>query len=86
MKITEVTAISLGYETPDEPILRSFALVRIRTDAGHVGYGEASTSYGHVYPRVVESIIDNALARVLVGQDPLDVRARKADMVRYLSP
>lgn len=86
MKITEVKGICLGYEKPDPPMPRSFALVKVATDAGHVGYGEASTSYGHLYPFLVKEIVEEILGRVLVGRDPLDIKARKEDMYRYLSP
>jgi L-alanine-DL-glutamate epimerase-like enolase superfamily enzyme len=86
MKITNVRAISLGYSHEATLIPRGFSLVRVETDAGHIGYGEASTSFGHMYPWLVESIVDNILARVLIGSDPLEIKARVHDMSRYLSP
>ena len=86
MKITDIRVISLGYVKKHPPMPRSFALLRVETDAGHVGYGEASTSYGHMYPWLVECIVDRLLSRVLIGTDPLDIQARKFDMSRYLLP
>ena len=63
---------------------RSFALVKIDTDAGHVGWGEASSSYGHSYPTVVQTIVDDVLADILLGKNPLAIRARLAEMHLWL--
>ena len=68
----------------DPEMHRSFSLVKIDTDAGHVGWGEASSSYGHSYPTVVETIVDDVLADVLVGKNPLAIRARLAEMHLWL--
>ena len=84
MKIREVTTISLGYTKVDPEMHRSFALVRVVTDEGHIGYGEASSSYGHSYPTVVKAIVDDVLADLLIGKDPLAIRARLADMHLWL--
>ena len=84
MKITRIKAISAGYMKVDPEMHRGFSLVKIDTDAGHVGWGEASSSYGHSYPTVVETIVDDVLADVLVGKNPLAIRARLADMHLWL--
>ena len=84
MKITGITAISLGYTKVDPEMYRSFALVKIDTDAGHVGWGEASSSYGHSYPTVVQTIVDDVLADMLLGKNPLAIRARLAEMHLWL--
>ena len=84
MKITGITAISLGYTKVDPEMNRSFALVKIDTDAGHVGWGEASSSYGHSYPTVVQTIVDDVLADMLLGKNPLAIRARLAEMHLWL--
>ena len=84
MKITRITAISLGYTKVDPEMYRSFALVKIDTDAGHVGWGEASSSYGHSYPTVVQTIVDDVLADMLLGKNPLAIRARLAEMHLWL--
>lgn len=86
MKIVEIKVIGLGYEREISPMQRGFALARVSTDAGLVGWGEASTSYGHIYPNVVRAIVDDAISRAIVGKDPLDVRARLHDMKLYVHP
>ena len=62
MKITKVEVIPLSYMKDYPPIPRFFGLFRVETDAGHVGYGEASTSYGNFYPTIMKAIVDEALA------------------------
>src|SRR3954451_23874206 len=47
-------------------------LVRIETDEGLVGVGEA---YGLRDPRVSAAIVEHVLAPVLIGQDPLRTEA-----------
>lgn len=86
MKITAIQVIGLGYEREVSPMQRGFALVRMETDAGIVGYGEASTSYGHIYPNVVRTIVDDAISRAIVGKDPLDIHSRLHDMKLYVHP
>ena len=80
MKITAVTPIVLGYHKSDPPMSRSFALVRIDTDAGITGWGEASTNWGHSYPMVFASAVSEICASALVGEDPRAIRARLADL------
>ena len=83
MKISSVRVIPLGY-TKDEPAIpRSFALVRVESDEGVVGWGEASSAYGHSYPLVVKEIVEGVLARALVGKEALDIEQRLFDMRRY---
>jgi L-alanine-DL-glutamate epimerase-like enolase superfamily enzyme len=86
MKITKISTIPLGYTKDAPPIPRSLVLVRVETDAGHVGFGEASTSYGHFYPSAVATLVDDILARVLIGRNPLDIQGCMHDMHRYLDP
>ncbi|NYF11434.1 L-alanine-DL-glutamate epimerase-like enolase superfamily enzyme [Leifsonia sp. AK011] len=80
MKITAVTPVILGYRKSDPPMSRSFALVRIDTDAGITGWGEASTNWGHSYPTVFASAVTDICASALVGQEPRAIRARLADL------
>ena len=84
MKISKVQAIQLEYEKDSPKLLRGFALIRIETDGGIVGYGEASSSYGHFYPDIVAAIVDQILARVLAGEDPLNVDQVLSKMHHYL--
>ncbi|MDH6181582.1 L-alanine-DL-glutamate epimerase-like enolase superfamily enzyme [Microbacteriaceae bacterium SG_E_30_P1] len=80
MKITAVTPVILGYRKSDPPMSRSFALVRIDTDAGITGWGEASTNWGHSYPTVFAAAVSDVCASALIGQEPRSVRARLADL------
>ena len=86
MKIKSITVIPLGYQK-DFPVLsRAFALVRVEPDAGILGFGEASTSYGHFYPPVIKTMVDHILTPMLLGSDPMEIRVRKKEMERYLNP
>ena len=80
MRIAEISTILLSHPKSHPPMQRTYALVRVMTDAGIVGYGEASSNYGHSYPTVVKTIIDDVVAPNLQGRDPLDVRGRAQDM------
>src|SRR5690606_9270659 len=80
MKISAVTPVTLGYRKSDPPMSRSFALVRIDTDSGITGWGEASTNWGHSYPTVFAAAVTDICASVLVGQEPRAIRARLADL------
>lgn len=86
MKITEISVIPLGYLKDFPRIPRSFAIVRVRTDEGVVGYGEASSSYGHSYPDVIKTIIDSVLSRILIGEDPREIDALLLKMQKYTWP
>lgn len=80
MRITAVDPIELGYRKVDPSMARSFAVVRIETDAGLVGWGEASTNWGHSYPTVFSAAVRDACAGPLRGTDPTDVRGRLAQL------
>lgn len=80
MKITKVDAISLGFEKVDPVMGRSFSVVRVETDADIVGWGEASTNWGHSYPTVLATTIHDVLGPLLVGKEPRNIRARSAEM------
>lgn len=58
--------------------------MRIESDAGIVGYGEASSSYGHAYPTVIKTIVEEVLTRCLLGSDPLAISDRLRDMHLWL--
>ena len=76
MKITAIDPLALGYRKSDPPMARSFAVVRVETDAGIVGWGEASTNWGHSYPTVFAAAVRDVCAAPLLGTDPTDVRGR----------
>ena len=74
MRIADVRVQPLGYKDPLHDIYRSFALVRIETNSGLTGLGEASDCFGHKNPLVIAAIVEEELRRHLLGEDPLQVR------------
>ena len=68
MKITEIDAFQVSWAENDNPTQRS-AFVMIKTDDGLTGIGEASPMQGGLASL---GIINNDLAPMLLGQDPLD--------------
>lgn len=52
-------------------------LVRVETDAGFVGWGEAQAPVG---PEVAQAIVTKVLAPVTLGRDPMQYRVRYAEM------
>jgi len=80
VRITAVDAIPLGYRKTDPSMARNFAVVRVETDTGLVGWGEASTNWGHSYPTVFVAAVRDVCAASLRGTDPTDVRGRVAQL------
>src|SRR5438045_5835175 len=68
MKITTVDAFQVSWAPDDKPQQRS-AFVRVRTDDGRSGIGEASPMQGGLASL---GIIARDIAPMLIGQDPLD--------------
>jgi L-alanine-DL-glutamate epimerase-like enolase superfamily enzyme len=68
MKIREIEAFQLAWAPSDIPAQRS-AFVRVHTDDGHWGIGEASPMQGGLASL---GIIAHDLTPALIGQDPLD--------------
>ncbi|MGH2377771.1 MAG: mandelate racemase/muconate lactonizing enzyme family protein [Candidatus Limnocylindria bacterium] len=60
-----------GTGHPLGSVFVNHCLVRLETDAGVVGYGEISDGWGCEYPRVADAIVTEAIARFVIGQDPL---------------
>ncbi|MFQ6171450.1 mandelate racemase/muconate lactonizing enzyme family protein [Oryzobacter sp. R7] len=56
-------------------------LVRVETDAGLVGWGEAQAPIG---PEVVMTVVERVLGPTLLGTDPLATTARGIDMYETL--
>jgi L-alanine-DL-glutamate epimerase-like enolase superfamily enzyme len=88
MKITDVRAVPLAIPLRDDPPASPWRpgagrqiLVRIATDEGLVGWGEAF-AYGAT-PAVC-TVVDEALAPLLVGQDPGRIEALADTMQRAL--
>jgi len=80
MKIVNVRAVLTGHRIFNPEMQRSWALVRIETDDGTIGWGEASTNWGHSYPTVFRAVVDDVCSRHLEGTDPLAVRDRISDL------
>ncbi len=68
MKITQVEAFQVVWSPSDKPSQRS-AFVRVHTDTGLSGLGEASPMQGGIASL---GMIKHDIAPLLVGQDPLD--------------
>lgn len=76
MKITDVEVFALGYPIDDvPPRMRSFALLKISTDEGVCGWGEASDSYGHANPLTVRALVEETFRWRLLDQDPMEAPA-----------
>jgi L-alanine-DL-glutamate epimerase-like enolase superfamily enzyme len=76
MKIEQIEVIPANYRTNENPQrVRSFALVKITTSDGVVGWGEASDSFGHATPLTLKAFLDEKLRFVLIGQDPRRLEA-----------
>ena len=87
MKIARVEAIPLSYPTDDVPPRRRyFAILKITTDDGLIGWGEAGDGFGHSSPMTVKALVEEKIQWVLLDQDPLldnlMFRVRQ-DMYRY---
>jgi len=59
------------------------SLVRIRTDDGVTGIGEAIARLG---PGICTAVVHEILAPVLIGQDPRNIEGLWEDMVRTMRP
>jgi L-alanine-DL-glutamate epimerase-like enolase superfamily enzyme len=71
MKIADVQVIPLSYAIDDKPPRRRFfAVLKLTTDEGLVGWGEASDCYGHMHPLTIKALVDEDLRWLLLGQDP----------------
>jgi D-galactarolactone cycloisomerase len=79
VKIVAVDPFACTFGTDRERM--SFFFVRITTDEGTVGWGEACDSYGCSYGSVLAGVVTDAFAPLLVGEtitsvDPLVERLR----------
>jgi len=74
MRIASIRVIPLSHRKTDPPMQRTYALIRVETEDGTIGWGEASSNYGHSYPTVIRAVIEDVVARNLAGRDPRDIR------------
>ena len=84
MKITDVKSYVLMYVKKSPALPRSFYLVKIETDAGIFGFGEASSAYGHNYPLVVKEIVEGTFKRILIGEEATDIERLVTKMRTYV--
>lgn len=82
MLITSVTPLTATFAFERDPL--SYCFVRIETDTGLIGYGEACDSYGCSFAGVLATVIDDALAPLLIGQE-IESVDRLADRMRLFT-
>jgi L-alanine-DL-glutamate epimerase-like enolase superfamily enzyme len=74
MKIARVEAVPVAYPEPnDSGATRYLCFVKITTDDGVVGWGEAITQFPEANPAVVALI--EGMAEFVIGRSPLDTEA-----------
>lgn len=72
MHIRKITAYPLRYPEPnDRNNMRHVTLARLETDTGLVGWGECISQWPEA-ALAVKTLIEQGLAPVLLGRDPLD--------------
>lgn len=67
MKIVAIEPVACSFGTDRERM--SFLFVKVTTDDGRVGWGEACDSYGCSYASVLATVIDDVYAPLVVGED-----------------
>ena len=76
MKVTSVEAIPIRYPEPnDNNAQRMTVLVRVGTDEGAVGWGEAIAMWPEACA-AVKAMIEGGLGELVRGGDPLDVEGQ----------
>jgi len=72
MQIKKVDVYPLGYEeTNDDNAMRYIVLVRVEASDGTFGWGECISQFRPA-TFATAALIENGLANVIIGQDPLD--------------
>ncbi len=87
MKITAVDTVLLQipYDIGGGPMAiaghptakLNILLVRVQTDAGITGWGEA---FGHAVAPATKFVIDTMIAPLLIGRDPTNIAALMAEV------
>jgi L-alanine-DL-glutamate epimerase-like enolase superfamily enzyme len=74
MKVSRVEPITVAYPEPNDfNATRYLCLVKITTDDGIVGWGEAITQFPEANPAVAAII--NGMAETVIGRSPIDTEA-----------
>ena len=82
MRITGIVAHVMGVPGPGgHAPSRNWIFVRVETDAGITGIGEATTEY---HEHAVVAMIEHHFAPLLIGQDPTRVNHAWQQMYRFL--
>src|ERR1700691_4754514 len=80
MKISSITAHLVGILGPGRHApARNWIFVRIETDEGIVGTGEATTEY---HEQAVKAMVEEHFAPILIGKDPTRVHQLWQEMQR----
>ena len=81
MKIAAIEAHVMGITSPGGLApSRNWIFVRVKTDEGLYGVGEATTEY---HEKAVVAMIENHFAPLLIGQDPTRVHRAWQQMQRF---
>ena len=81
MKITNITTHLMGVPSPGGAApSRNWIFVRVETDEGITGVGEATTEY---HEQAVAAMVDHHFAPLLIGQDPTQVHRAWQQMQRF---
>lgn len=88
MRITELKAVPISFLVPEgqnvtlgigRAVKRDAVLVRVETDEGLIGWGEAH--HGRC-PGAIAKLIDTTMRELVIGADPLDVNSVWAKVYR----
>jgi len=72
MAVKKVEVFPLQYPEPnDNMVLRQVTVVRLETDDGHVGWGEAITMFTPA-TLATTALLENGIGALVVGRDPLE--------------
>ena len=83
MKITRISTQMMGVVIPRPPApagRRNWIFVRIETDEGITGLGEATTEY---FEHAVVAAIEKHFAPFLIGRDPTQITRAWQEMRQY---
>jgi len=83
VSIQDAEIIPLSYGTDDKPPRRRyFAVLKVTTSDGVVGWGEATDCYGHSHPMTVKALFDERIKWMILGKDALKAEALLAEVRR----